>query len=73
MATIENLYKPSNPASFRTWSWDDFKMNMGKSDQELFGQYIELLDEEEDQADRRAKTIRKKLRAFSKKDDGPEM
>lgn len=57
MCTLENLYKPSNPAGFRTWSWDDYLMNEGKSSEELYEQYMGLLDEKKKQIEKKAKSF----------------
>lgn len=73
MCTLENLYRPSNPAGFRTWSWDDYLMNEGKTSEELYEQYMDLLEERKEQAEKRAKSFRKRAREVHKEDDGTEM
>jgi predicted AAA+ superfamily ATPase len=73
MCTLENLYKPSNPAGFRTWSWDDYLMNEGKTSEELYEQYMDLLEERKKQAEKRAKSFRKRAQEAHKEDDCPEM
>ena len=65
--TLENLYKPTNPAGFRTWSWDDFKMNEGKSQEQLYGQYMELIDEKSSLDDSRYKEIGRRRREIARK------
>jgi len=73
MATLENLYRPSNPAGFRTWSWENYLVNLGKTSQELYEQYMDLLDEKEKQDGKREKSFRRILRKAHKENDGPEM
>ena len=69
--TLENLYKPSNPAGIRTWSWEDYRMETGKTSQELYDQYMDLLDEKQEQNDEREKALKKSLRQRTKEE--PEM
>lgn len=73
MCTLENLYKPSNPAGFRTWSWDDYLMNEGKTSEQLYEQYMDLLEERKEQAEKRAKSFRKRAEEAHKEYDCPEM
>ena len=69
--TLENLYKPSNPAGIGTWSWEDYRMETGKTSQELYDQYMDLLDEKQEQNDEREKALKKSLRQRTKEE--PEM
>lgn len=71
--TLENLYKPTNPAGIRTWSWEDYRMEMGKTSEELYDQYVDLLDEKREQNREREKAPKKRMRERAKSKEEPEM
>lgn len=73
MCTLENLYKLSNPAGFRTWSWDDYLMNEGKTSEELYEQYMDLLEEKKNQTEKRDKSFNKRAMEAHKEADCQEM